>query len=560
MPTLIRALAVLALIAPSWTLAASGPALLSVVGGNQPASGILLTAVSTAVSPDGAYLYLATAGDDSIVIYSRAADTGYLTRIGVVRDGVGGVDGLDGVQRVRLSPDGASLYAAGRADHALAVFSRDVTTGALTFVEVHRDGVAGVDGLRDAEGIAISPDGTSVYATSAFDDAIAIFGRDTSTGALTWLGMVVQHVGGVAGLDNAIDVAVSPDGANVYAVGSEDEKVSIFARDGGTGALTFLDWVFVDSPRRVSISPDGDHVYVTADFPTLRAFVRDPGTGLLTAGPVVPGVPSGSILFGDSTDVAVSPDGQHVAVAAEGGIAAFARDAGSGALTLLGKMQDGVEDVGFDCPRGFSWSPGNEHFYVGGSCSNSLAQFRLLAVDCAASPMVACAAPVASGKASLAVKDFADPAKAKSDSLTWKWVQGAATDVADFGNPAGSDNDYALCIYRGAYPVLERIAPAGAQCKGKPCWKASGVTGFKYGDAEGTPDGISKITLKAGVAGKATLMVKGKGASLLSATSTLVPFATPVTVQLQTAGGTCFGAVYSTPQVNAGEQFKAKAD
>ena len=70
----------------------------------------------------------------------------------VQKDDVGGVDGLDGAYSVTASPDGKHLYSVDFEDDAVAVFSRNATTGILTFVEVQRDGVGGVDGLDSASG------------------------------------------------------------------------------------------------------------------------------------------------------------------------------------------------------------------------------------------------------------------------------------------------------------------------------------------------------------------------------------------------------------------------
>ena len=50
-------------------------------------------------------------------------------------------------------------YVAGRDDNAVAVFSRDSGTGALTFVEAQIDGADGVDGIGGAIFTAVSPDG-----------------------------------------------------------------------------------------------------------------------------------------------------------------------------------------------------------------------------------------------------------------------------------------------------------------------------------------------------------------------------------------------------------------
>src|SRR5207237_735584 len=84
-----------------------------------------------------------------------------------VKDNTNGVDGVGGAAALALSPDGAHLYAAGKLDDALAVFARDSASGALSFVEVDRQAVDGVDGLDGVDAVAVSPDGTHVYTAAA---------------------------------------------------------------------------------------------------------------------------------------------------------------------------------------------------------------------------------------------------------------------------------------------------------------------------------------------------------------------------------------------------------
>ena len=61
-----------------------------------------------------------------------------------------------------------------------------------------------------------------------------------------------------------------------------------------------------------------------------------------------------------------------------------------------------------------------------------------------------------------------------------------------------------------------------------------------------TPDGVVALSLKASLAaGKARVLLKAKGEHL--AVPPLADVAPPVTVQLHTATGTCFEAVYSAP-------------
>src|SRR5881628_2053132 len=164
----------------------------------------------------------------------------YLRFLEVELNGTGSVTGLGGATGVAVSPDGRNIYAAGEVDDALAVFHRDSATGALTFVEMQKEAVGGVDGLTGADGIAISPDGAYVYVAGRNDDSLAVFSRDAATGALTYVQIQRDgYAGGVDGLLGAKAVAISPDGAHVYAAGSLDNAVAVFGRDAATGKLTF---------------------------------------------------------------------------------------------------------------------------------------------------------------------------------------------------------------------------------------------------------------------------------------------------------------------------------
>ena len=185
-------------------------------------------AYGVTVSPDGKQVYVAGELDNALAVFSRDPATGALTFVEVEHDTVGGVAGLKGAHAVVLSPDGADLYVAGATDDALAVFSRDAATGRLTFVEAQHDGAGGVNGLNGANAVAISPDGTYVYVTGSVDGALAVFQRDAATGALTFVEQKRNGVGGVAGLHGAAAVAVSPDGYSIYATGSTSDAVADF--------------------------------------------------------------------------------------------------------------------------------------------------------------------------------------------------------------------------------------------------------------------------------------------------------------------------------------------
>ena len=310
-----------------------------------------------------------------------------LTFVEVQKDGVGGVDGLDGAKSVTVSPDGSQLYAAGPLHDAVAVFSQDSTTGALTFVEVHKDGVGGVDGLDAAVSVAISPDGKHLYAAGRLDDAVVVFSRDSTTGALTFVEVHKDGVGGVDGLNGAFSVTLSPDGKHLYAAGIDDDELAAFSRNSTTGALTF----FVEVKREgviyleglnafsVTVSPDGKHLYAAAELDdAVAVFSRDSKTGALTFVEVHRDGVGGVDGLESAFSATVSPDGSHLYAASllDDGVAVFSRSSTTGALTLVEVHKDGVGGVdGLDWVASVTVSPDGSHLYAAGAVADAVAVF-----------------------------------------------------------------------------------------------------------------------------------------------------------------------------------------
>jgi 6-phosphogluconolactonase (cycloisomerase 2 family) len=168
--------------------------------------------------------------EHALAVFRRDEASGELEFMETQRDNVGGVDGLAGAEFVTVSPDGRHVYVTGFDEHALTLFDRDETSGALHFVETYRDGVNGVDGLANAVSVVVSPDGQYVYVAGVADNAVAVFQRDVETGRLNFAEVERDGVGGVEGLSKVNGVTVSPDGQHLYAAGWADNAVAVFQR------------------------------------------------------------------------------------------------------------------------------------------------------------------------------------------------------------------------------------------------------------------------------------------------------------------------------------------
>ena len=179
-----------------------------------------------------------------------------------------------------------------------------------------------------------------------------------------------------------------------------------------------------------------------------------------------------------------------------------------------------------------------------------------LASSCGALPSQGCRA---AGKSVAIVldKDGVD-----RDRFLWKWLKGAATDLADFQDPVNGAATYRVCLYDASVspqPLLDVGTTAGGTCDGSACWKATGTKGYRFKDKAGTGNGLNLMKLKSGIAGKAKVFAKGKGGDLIVPVLPLVP---PVVVQLLVDDGQmsdCWQSTFSDPpKNNESGKFKAK--
>jgi 6-phosphogluconolactonase (cycloisomerase 2 family) len=174
-------------------------------------------------------VYVAAGIGDSVVVFSRDDITGELSHVETIFDDVGGVDGLDNAWAIDITLDGEDVYVASFVDSSLSVFNRDYETGELTFVQELTDGVDGVEGLSVSYSVVIAPDGSLVFTAGFGDNALGVYMRDAETGELEFLGALFDGVNGVNGLGGIAGLAISPDSQHVYATGFRDDSLAVFA-------------------------------------------------------------------------------------------------------------------------------------------------------------------------------------------------------------------------------------------------------------------------------------------------------------------------------------------
>jgi len=331
-----------------------------------------------------------------------------------------------GSEAVAISPDARNVYVASSASNAIAVFRRNPRTGHLT----QGPGVAGCIAMQGAGGcasgiglegpnsVAVSPDGRNVYATSLNSNAVDVFARNSSTGALTQAspgtgsGCIANVPTSGCATGRALDgpdvVVVSPDGRNVYVGSFKGNSIAVLARDPSTGALAqaagtsgcvtytpitgCASGVALASPEGMAVSPDGGDIYVAAALSSaLDIFARNPSTGSLTqagggTGCIVQAPLAGcttGVQLGGADAVAVSPDGSDVYVTSvlNNSVTSFTRSPTSGQLTqqtgtsacVLYVLAAGCSlGRALNAPEGLAVSPDGANVYAAAFASGAI--------------------------------------------------------------------------------------------------------------------------------------------------------------------------------------------
>ena len=343
---------------------------------------------SLAISPDNQHVYVAGEIDDALSIFERDENTGMLNYLGMIEDGSAN-DGLNGVKHLTLSPDGNHLYAAGFWDASIAMFQRDASTGMLDYLGRMKDGLFGTDGLSGVSKVILSPDGMFVYSAAALENGIGVFSRNTSNGMLDYEAVYFDGVLGVDGIEGVVDLAISADGQYLYAAGSEEASLSLFQRDIATGLLTFVERLKdgeagldgLDGILAIDLSPDGQFLYTASeDDNSVNVFAISQADGTLTPVTLYQDLATGGMVeaLAGVTDLQVSPDGSYLYVAAfeANAVSVFSRDVMTGELEQLSISIDGVENTnGIEGTSSINLSSTGKHIYATGFSENAVGIF-----------------------------------------------------------------------------------------------------------------------------------------------------------------------------------------
>ncbi len=267
---------------------------------------------------------------------------------------------------INCSPDGKNVYAGG--ERTLAVFER-LENGGLRTAQVfnnHHEGVEHVEHIID---IVITPDGRHVYALSIVNQALLLYARDTTAGALSLVEVFHDSVFasryGFPAIEEDYELLVSPDGLHLYWLYQDLGVLAVFERDSESGRITKVQvlrngdpsLVQLTVPTSLAIAPDGEHLYGPNQNGYVLTFVRNEETGKIALQNSYPT----NITWWPKSSIAVLPDGAWVCATSfdESKLIIFQRDVQNGRITLFQELFQ------HPAPLALLPSPQSSQVYVG---------------------------------------------------------------------------------------------------------------------------------------------------------------------------------------------------
>ena len=181
---------------------------------------------------------------------------------------------VDAPRSPLVAPDGRSLYLANQHGGSVATFNLDPADGSVSFrscitensrlqpsCKVARTARPhSYGGLEAPTGLALSPNGHSLYATSMFG-SLEVFKRNPRTGNLTATACIsalrespgctvipaATRLAEGSGLDGARGAVVSHNGRRVYVAAGADSSLAVFKRNAANGKLSYLGCMTADA-------------------------------------------------------------------------------------------------------------------------------------------------------------------------------------------------------------------------------------------------------------------------------------------------------------------------
>lgn len=237
-----------------------------VFDGNEPIVGLdtygLLGAWSIIKSSDEKQVFVASYQSNAVSIFD-VSECDEITLNKVITSGYANID-LGNPVSLALSPSNSELFVAGYEKHKLTVFSRKLG-GEWVVKQVIQTEVDGEENCLNPQKIVISQNAKVLYLACSGSNTLAVFALVDDN--YSFVQTITNSDVGGSGLSGAGSMALSHDGAHLYAAGESDTGMLLFNVEAD-GKLTLMkrftfDEYSIEGVSSIAITSDGKHLLLS---------------------------------------------------------------------------------------------------------------------------------------------------------------------------------------------------------------------------------------------------------------------------------------------------------
>lgn len=332
---------------------------------------------AVAIDPAGKFLYAANATSNDVSAYTINAATGVLTQI--MNSPFPLPSGASVPQSIAVDPATKFVFVGSSAASNVSAFTINATTGALTGVT----GSPFADPGGSNYGIAVDSSDRFVYVANG-TGSVSAYTITASTGALN----LIFGSPFLAGT-TALSLALDPSSGFLYLPDSSSNNVFMFTVDPSSGALTLSRTIngrmepfsiaLANGTAPVTYTPKFAYA-ANSDDNTVSGYTIDAGTGVLTpvsGSPFGTGAPSASMPQPDALAVNISGTFEYAADyngnGPNGYVSGYSINPLSGALTLVSASPFAVGNQ----TRSVAVDPSGRFIYIANPFSNNIYGFSI---------------------------------------------------------------------------------------------------------------------------------------------------------------------------------------
>lgn len=234
------------------------------------------------ISNNGDYVFTISDNNNCLNMFKRNHQSGELIHCAEYTSYLPGDIYAGGLVGIDISKDNKNVYAVYEDSDLLVNYSIDQINDTLHILQIFDYETLGIDGLQGIDRVRVRNDGTFLYATSRKNSSLGLYHRNSHNGMLSFVNDFTEPEYEFDGLDGVAWIDIVQNDRSLYLISNIEEGIASFKidlylgpdisicsgdtalLDAGMGYETYL-WSTNETTRQIKVTEAGNYFVETID-------------------------------------------------------------------------------------------------------------------------------------------------------------------------------------------------------------------------------------------------------------------------------------------------------